>query len=40
MAGDDIYDVIINDMYPLANLSIEGLFHNVKNNQYIQFDEI
>ena len=40
MAGDDIYDVVINDMYPLANLSIEGLFHNIKNNQYIQFDKI
>lgn len=40
MAGDDIYDVVINDMYPLANLSIEGLFQNIKDNKYIQFDKI
>lgn len=40
MAGDDIYDVVINDLYPLANLSIEGLFHNIKDSEYIQFDKI
>lgn len=39
MSGDDVYDVVINDLFPLANLSLEGMFANVKGTDYIQFDK-
>ena len=38
MAGDDVYDIIINDLYPMANLSIDGNFLNVADAPYIDYE--
>ena len=35
MAGDDVYDIIINDLFPLAERSIEGSFLNMADAPYI-----
>ena len=35
MAGDDVYDIIINDLFPLAGLSLEGNFRNMAEAPYI-----
>lgn len=38
LAGDSGYDVIINDIYGLAPLVPDGLFHNVNNAANFDFD--
>ena len=35
MSGDDLYDIIIADLYPMAGLSTQGNFRNVANAPYI-----
>lgn len=35
MAGEDIYDIVINDLFPLAGLSLEGKFLNIADAPYI-----
>ncbi len=37
-SGDSTYDVIINDIYGLAPLTPEGLFHNVNDGKNFDFD--
>lgn len=37
-SGDSAYDVIINDIYGLAPLTPEGLFHNVDDGKNFDFD--
>lgn len=38
MSGTDEYDLVINDLYPFANLSIEGNFQNVYDPSFTGFD--
>ncbi len=38
MAGDDAYDLIVNDLRSLAELSAEGLFHNIYNASWFDLD--
>ena len=35
MSGDDLYDIIISDLYPMAGLSTQGNFRNIANAPYI-----
>ena len=35
MSGDDLYDIIISKLYPMAGLSAEGNFRNIANAPYI-----
>ncbi len=37
MAGDDAYDLVIHDLFPLATLSTEGYFLNACDSQYVDF---
>ncbi len=37
-AGTDEYDLVINDIYPFANLSLEGNFRNILDTSCIGFD--
>lgn len=37
-AGIDEFDLVINDIYPFANLSIEGNFRNVLDPEFTGFD--
>lgn len=39
MAGEDLYDIIINDLYPLAELTYEGMFMNVNNVPNFDYDK-
>lgn len=39
LAGDDLYDIIINDLFPLAGLSLEGSFMNVADAPYIDYSQ-
>ena len=39
MAGDDVYDIAINDLFPLATLSIEGNFLNVADAPYVDYEK-
>ena len=38
LAGDDVYDLIVNDIYPLANLALEGMFRDVSQNPVFDFE--
>ena len=35
MSGDDLYDIIISKLYPMAGLSTQGNFRNIANAPYI-----
>ncbi len=37
MAGEDAYDLIINDMYGISPLTLEGMFHNVLDGKHFDF---
>ncbi len=37
LAGDDSYDLIINDMWGTASLTLENMFYNVLDGQYFDF---
>ncbi|MGM9625400.1 MAG: hypothetical protein ACI3XM_06790 [Eubacteriales bacterium] len=39
MAGDDAYDLVIHDLFPLATLSVQGYFLNVCDNPYVDFSK-
>ena len=39
MAGDDVYDIAINDLFPLATLSIEGNFLNVADAPHVDYEK-
>ena len=39
MAGDDVYDIVINDLFPMAGLSLEGNFRNVAEAPYIDYSK-
>ncbi len=38
-AGDNAYELIIHDLFPLASLSVEGSFLNVKEGQHFDFTQ-
>ena len=35
LSGDDLYDIIINDLFPMAGLALQGAFLNVADAPYI-----
>ena len=39
MAGDDAFDVIINDLFPFCDLTFEGMFLNVNDNAIMDFEQ-
>ena len=39
MAGDDVYDIAINDLFPMANLSLEGNFLNIADAPHVDFNK-
>ena len=39
MAGDDSYDLVIHDLFPLCTLSVQNNFINVYDLQYIDFSQ-
>ena len=39
MAGSDDYEVIINDMYGLTGLTIEGMFYSADDGEYFDFTQ-
>ncbi len=39
LAGDDAYDLIINDMYGTASLTLENMFYNVLDGKYFDFSK-
>lgn len=39
MAGEDRYDLIINDLYGLTSLTVEGMFHSADNGEYFDFTQ-
>ena len=39
MAGEDAYDLIINDMFGISPLSLQGMFYNVLDGKYFDFDQ-
>ena len=39
MAGDDAYDLVIHDLFPLATLSVSGNFLNVREGKYFDFSK-
>lgn len=39
MAGDDSYDLIIHDLFPLATLSVQGNFLNAQDGKYFDFTQ-
>ena len=38
-AGEDVYDLIINDMYGLSPLTLEGMFYNILDGKYFDFSK-
>ena len=38
-AGDAAYDVVIHDLYPMANMSVGGYFANVRDGKYFDFSQ-
>lgn len=38
-SADDVYDLIINDLFPIAALSLEGYFTNVLTGQHFDFTQ-
>ncbi len=39
MAGEDLYDVIINDLYGLTGLTAEGMFQSADKGEYFDFTQ-
>ncbi len=39
VAGDDVYDVVANDIRSMANLSRDGYIHNIYNAPILDFDQ-
>lgn len=39
MAGEDRYDLIINDLYGLTSLTVEGMFHSADKGEYFDFSQ-
>ena len=39
MSGEDLYDIVINDLFPLASLAVNGNFLSVAGAPYIDFDK-
>lgn len=39
MAGEDRYDLIINDLYGLTSLTVEGMFHSADKGEYFDFTQ-
>ncbi len=39
LAGDDAYDLIINDMYGTASLTLENMFYNALDGKYFDFSK-
>ena len=39
MAGDNAYDLIINDMYGTASLTLENMFYNVLDGKHFDFSQ-
>ncbi len=39
MAGEDLYDVVINDLYGLTGLTVEGMFQSADNGEYFDFTQ-
>ena len=39
VAGDDAFDVVVNDIRAMANLSRDGFIHNIYNAPVIDFDQ-
>lgn len=39
MAGENAYDLIINDMYGTASLTLEGMFYNVLEGKHFDFSK-
>lgn len=39
MAGEDLYDLIINDLYGLTSLTVEGMFHSADKGEYFDFTQ-
>ena len=39
LAGDDAYDLVIHDLFPLATLSVSGNFLNVREGKYFDFSK-
>ncbi len=39
MAGDDVYDIIISKLYPMAGLSVEGNFQNMTDAPYVDYSQ-
>ena len=37
MAGADSYDLIVNDLYGLTGLTVEGMFHSADKGEYFDF---
>ncbi len=38
-AGDDAYDVIVHDLFPMANMAVSGYFANVRNGAHFNFSQ-
>ncbi len=38
-SGDDAYELIIHDLFPLATMSIDNYFMNAMNSEYIDFTQ-
>ncbi|MFA6947546.1 MAG: hypothetical protein WCQ72_01025 [Eubacteriales bacterium] len=38
-SGDDAFDLIIDDLYPLAELTLQGMFQNAMGGKYFDFDQ-
>ena len=39
MAGADTYDLIVNDLYGLTGLTVEGMFHSADKGEYFDFTQ-
>jgi len=39
MAGDNVYELIINDMYGTASLTLENMFYNVLDGKHFDFSQ-
>lgn len=38
-AGDDAYDVVVHDLFPMASMSVGGYFMNVRDGKYFDFTQ-
>ncbi|MFA6948498.1 MAG: hypothetical protein WCQ72_05915 [Eubacteriales bacterium] len=39
LSGDDVYDLMINDLFNFAQMSLQGMFANVKNSDVFDFEQ-